>query len=298
VAAYFYCGGISSGASVLGALAGAVGGARQRDLARTAHLVAFTALLPCPPLLIADLGMPWRFHHMLRLFKPSSPMNLGAWTLTVHGAFTTLQALRLLAEARKLPLLGPLHTRLPERALAVSGIPPALTQGGYTGVLLGTSSIPVWCASPLLGALFMASSLSTGAAAVTLASTLQGQKRPAEALAPLNLTFGAAELAALGGYLATSGPAARPLWKGRARLFLAGAAAASVAGMALEVAALGTPASRRLLIGLAAGATLLGGAFLRWAIVDAGHESARDREGTLEATRPSAGAPGWGGGRA
>lgn len=36
-------------------------------------------MLPAPGLLIADLGRPARFLNMLRILKPRSPMNLGAW---------------------------------------------------------------------------------------------------------------------------------------------------------------------------------------------------------------------------
>src|SRR5690242_18885036 len=81
-AAYFFFGGISAGAAVIGSLAGVFGGEKRRHLARTAHYESLAALVPCPPLLIDDLGRPERFHHMLRIFKPSSPMNLGSWALT------------------------------------------------------------------------------------------------------------------------------------------------------------------------------------------------------------------------
>src|SRR5438552_11721200 len=73
VAAYFFFGGVSAGAALIGSLAEVFGGDRRKDLARTAHYVSFATLVLCPPLLIADLGMPGRFHHMLRIFKPSSP---------------------------------------------------------------------------------------------------------------------------------------------------------------------------------------------------------------------------------
>src|SRR5881398_1685704 len=73
IAAYFYLGGISSGAFVLSALAGLAGGEQRLKLARTAHYVSFGAMVPCAPLLVLDLGRPALFHHMLRIFKPSSP---------------------------------------------------------------------------------------------------------------------------------------------------------------------------------------------------------------------------------
>ncbi len=77
IAAYFFLGGVSSGAFALGALLDGTGSGR-RKLARTAQIVSFATMLPCPALLIDDLGKPSRFHHMLRIFKPSSPMNLGS----------------------------------------------------------------------------------------------------------------------------------------------------------------------------------------------------------------------------
>jgi len=43
-------------------------------------------------LLIADLGRPERFHHMLRVAKPSSPMSVGTWILTAYGPGSGLAA--------------------------------------------------------------------------------------------------------------------------------------------------------------------------------------------------------------
>ena len=125
VAVYFYLGGISSGSFVLGALAD-LSGARWRSLAQTAYLVSFAAMLPCPALLIHDLGMPSRFHHMMRIFKPSSPMNLGVWALLAHSGFATLQVVRVLAEMGVLP--APLATaaaRAPAGRAGPAGRPGA-----------------------------------------------------------------------------------------------------------------------------------------------------------------------------
>ena len=134
IAAYFYLGGISSGAFVLGALAGLTGSEQRMKLARTAHYVSFGAMLPCAPLLIADLGRPALFHHMLRIFKPSSPMNLGAWTLTVHGAMATITAARLLAGKDRLPLLGSIvQVPLDPAARLVGGGHDPSARGGELG---------------------------------------------------------------------------------------------------------------------------------------------------------------------
>jgi formate-dependent nitrite reductase membrane component NrfD len=297
VAAYFFFGGVSAGAAVIGSLAEVFGGERRKRLARTAHYVSFATLLPCPPLLIDDLGVPSRFHHMLRVFKPSSPMNLGSWTLLVHGAGATLTVMCMLAHERKLPLpiAGSLLRLLPERLLAGLGLPSSLLLAGYTGVLLATTSVPVWYASPLLGALFMSSSLSTGTGAISLASALTGRESQSDhhTLASLGIALGAGEIALLGGYLATSGDAAAPLFRGKERALLAGAVIMMAAAIVLDVLSLG-PAKKSTSMGALAGAAALaGGALLRWAVVRAGRPSADDREGTLKAMEPSEGSPGW-----
>ncbi len=49
--------------------------------------------------LVLDLGDPLRFHHMLRVFKPSSPMSLGTWCLTIYSLpLTVAAALSLIPE--------------------------------------------------------------------------------------------------------------------------------------------------------------------------------------------------------
>jgi formate-dependent nitrite reductase membrane component NrfD len=298
IAAYFFAGGISSGAYLVGTVATLTGGARLRTMARLAHYVSFAALLPCPPLLIMDLGKPGRFYHMLRIFKPSSPMSLGSWALTTHGMFCALAAFVGLAHDADFPILGPALRVVPEAAVDILGLPSALVLGGYTGVLLGTSSVPLWATSPLLGALFMASAINTGLAAVTLAGALSGRDSDAahRAMAPLAVCGDVVEMALLGGYMATSGQAIQPLRGKREGLEIAGAAALIGVALAVEVAGLRAARGRHRRSALAATATLMGGALLRWGIVFAGHRSAADRETMLKTMAPSAPRRVWGAG--
>lgn len=295
IAAYFYLGGISSGAFILGTLA-EFSGERWHALAQTAYVVSFAAMVPCPPLLIHDLGRPSRFHHMMRIFKPSSPMNLGVWTLLAHSGFATLLAARVLADWGVLPVLGVLVKHVPARALAAGGILSAIVLGGYTGVLLGTTSVPIWSRSTLLGGLFMSSAIASGTAAVALTSLLSGRDTPEEhaALRTIGLAAGVAELGLVGGYLATTGEVARPLREGVDGALLRGAVVASAAAILLEAAGMRFHSKQRLFGAMAAGAALAGSALLRWAVVRAGSSSATDREANLVAMRPSARNPGWG----
>src|SRR5258708_6033152 len=54
-----------------------------------AYPLALALLVIDLGLLVLDLGDKLRFHHMLRVFKPSSPMSLGTWCLTVYSLFLT-----------------------------------------------------------------------------------------------------------------------------------------------------------------------------------------------------------------
>jgi len=296
IAGYFFLGGISAGSALIGSLAELFGGERRKKLARTAHYISLATFLPCPLLLIDDLGVPSRFHHMLRIFKPSSPMNLGTWAFTVHGTGATLTVGRMLAYEGKLPVIGFLYRLLPEGLLVGMGIPGSLLLAGYTGVLLGTTSIPVWYTSPLLGALFMSSSMSTGAAAIGLASSLfkHGSPSDEEVLSKLGAVLGGSELALLVGYVATSGPAIKPLLTGSPGKLMAAAVFAVLTSTLLDVISAASGKHSRPSKLAAPLLSLAGGALLRWAVVRAGRASALDREGTLEAMKPRKNSPGWG----
>ena len=59
-------------------------------VAKVAYPVALVFLLTDLMMLVGDLGDPLRFHHMLRVFKPSSPMSFGTWSLTAYSLPLTL----------------------------------------------------------------------------------------------------------------------------------------------------------------------------------------------------------------
>lgn len=142
----------------------------------------------------------------------------------------------------------------------------------------------------------MASAISTGAAATSLVSALVGGEGHDDhhALAGIALAAGAAEMVLLGGYVATSGQAVKPLLEGERRKLLTGTIISLALAGALEIAGLRSRRHERLLSVLAGVAGLAGGAMLRWGVVRAGRASAADREGTLEAMKPTGKRPGWG----
>jgi formate-dependent nitrite reductase membrane component NrfD len=131
IPAYFFTGGLAGASAVLSSAARVSG---NETLARRALYIGAAADLVSPLLLISDLGRPERFHHMLRVVKVTSPMNLGSWILLVNGgATTTAAALQLLGKWKPL--------RVAASVLAALAGPPLAT---YTGVLVADTAIPVW----------------------------------------------------------------------------------------------------------------------------------------------------------
>ncbi len=132
---YFFVGGAAGAAAMIG-VAADLGGAK-RTLVRDARLIAFGGAVLSTPLLIADLGRPERFLNMLRVFKPRSPMSVGAWTLAVFGGASALAA----AGAGTAPGRPP---GTAARLAAIMSAATGLVMATYTGVLIGATAIPVW----------------------------------------------------------------------------------------------------------------------------------------------------------
>ncbi|MDQ3814403.1 MAG: polysulfide reductase NrfD, partial [Armatimonadota bacterium] len=255
--------------------------------------IAALAALPCAPLLIKDLGDPRRFHHMLRVFKPRSPMNLGSWTLTAYSGVLALAAWREWTRGRRAdaPTDGvKIADEFVDGVSDVAGIPLALLLAGYTGVLLSSTATPVWSKNPWLGPLFSASAIGTGAAAIQLALEVaddSSTETPAkEALAKIDTAARCTEAVALGGYLSSAGRLAEPLTRGKMAPHLWGGAvgAGLVAPELLERLPVRGKAWRWIKIAASA-LGLIGGFALRWAVLFAGHHSASDPEAAREASR-------------
>jgi formate-dependent nitrite reductase membrane component NrfD len=284
---YFWLGGMAAGAYVTSSLAQNFGSVDDRRVTAGGFYLAAAALGPCAPLLIADLGRPDRFHHMLRIFKPLSPMNLGAWTLT---GFTPIAVARAASHAANTGLLrgplGALSRLVPTRLAELAGCVLGLTLAGYSGVLLAATNIPLWAKSKLLGGLFMASALASGSAAVTLQAARRGAPDATlHRLSMLESAASAGELAVLAGYLAQSGKTARPLTRGRfaAPFWLAAVGAGALLPLLLHRFA-GRRRGRALqsLSTVASVCTIAGSLALRWSIFEAGKESSSDQAASFE----------------
>lgn len=147
-------------------LAAAVGELCRPDLLRPvapyAYLIALVVLVMDLFSLVWDLGHKTRFHHMLRVFKLSSPMSLGTWCLTAYSGPLTL--ICLLEVAVLIDLVpGDAAWVHPVRVtLLVLGLPVAFGSAAYKGVLFSTSSQPGWRDARWLGAYHTASAVMLG----------------------------------------------------------------------------------------------------------------------------------------
>ena len=282
VGIYFFLGGMSSSAFSIARMADRFGRGKYRNVTQVGTTIAALTALPCAPLLIWDLGDRTRFHHMLRVWKPSSPMNLGSWTLTVYTLMGGIAALReFLRVLRKdAPLTGTARA-VDETAGLVAdgvGVPLGLLLAGYTGVLLSTTANPLWSRNSWIGALFSASAVAAGSGAIKLSLEVLGQEGAAtEALGKVESAAHAVEAVCHAGFLAQAGPLAKPLTQGEFKHeYLWGAIGAGIVLPELLNRIPAPKPAKRWLTVAAGLAALAGGFALRSAFVAAGKPAADD----------------------
>src|SRR5579884_2268377 len=131
---YYFVGGAAGAALAMGAAvqvaAGDEGG--LRDFSKHCHWIGIAGSTLGAAFLIHDLGRPSRFLNMLRVFRPTSPMNVGAWILS--GAAPTAIATALLIHRRA--VLGEIGQAM---GYASGAFGAALAT--YTGVLVSNTAI-------------------------------------------------------------------------------------------------------------------------------------------------------------
>src|SRR5579872_3900606 len=214
VIAYFFLGGMAGASYTIGTIASF---ARQgRPIERVARYLAWLAFIPCPLLLILDLGRPMRFLNMLRVFKLRSPMSLGSWALVFAGFFATVTAaFELLGDVFHRPV--PVGLR---RAAGVAGLPFSVFLSGYTGILLAATNVPLWWrASPFLSPTFISSAYSTSLAAMSIGLDLASDRAEtagaSRRLARAEAICLATEAVCMTAVVAKTGKIGRPLTTGK-----------------------------------------------------------------------------------
>ncbi len=275
IPAYLFLGGLAGGSSLLAA------GADLSDrpaLRKASRFTAATALTLSFGALVHDLGRPSRFHHMLRVAKPTSPMSVGTWVLTAYGP---LAALAAAGEARGL-LPGKLRRGTFGKLLPAAGrwaglgaamMAPPLAS--YTAVLISDTATPAWHdAQHQLPYLFVSSGASAAGGMGMVFAPLS-EAGPARRM---GVGGAVAELAAGQVMERAMGLSADELHEGPAGKYLRAAHVLTALGAALAAACGG----RSRVAAISSGAALVAGsAFTRFAIFHAGQQSAVDPRYTV-----------------
>src|SRR5580704_9969627 len=172
--------GMATGLFLVAAICELAAPAAFMHVAKIAYPVALVLLLVDLVLLVLDLGDPSRFHHMLRVFKPGSPMSLGTWCLTIFSLPLTAAA-----GLSVLSWLG-FDFEWARIIAVVIGLLPGFGSAAYKGVLLSTNAQPGWKDARWLGGYLTNSALLMGCAELLVVSSLMGQT---QAVAILRTAF-------------------------------------------------------------------------------------------------------------
>ena len=190
IPAYLFTGGLSAGSAVLAAGADLTG---RPALRRAGRISALATLAASSYFLIADLGRPERFHHMLRVAKPTSPMSVGTWILAAYGPGSGLAAAsELLPAGLRRTLPGRLLRQLARPAgLSAAVVAPGVAS--YTAVLLSQTAVPAWHEAHLQLPFVFTGSAAASAGGLGMMLAPVGEAGPARRFAVLGA---ATELAA------------------------------------------------------------------------------------------------------
>ncbi|TFV54745.1 polysulfide reductase [Mycobacterium sp. PS03-16] len=266
IAAYLFSGGLSAGSAMLAAGADLTG---RPGLRKVSRLGALAGLLASMYFLIGDLGRPERFHHMLRVAKPSSPMSIGTWILSGYGPGAGLAGVAELMPRRlRRTRLG----RLLDWAARPAGLEAAAVAPGlasYTAVLLSHTAVPAWReAHPYLPFIFTGSAAASGGGLALLLAPA-GETGPARRMAVAGTAVEVAASRAMERRLGLVGEAyttGRPhrLRQLSEALTVGGAAGAVLGGR------------RPSVLALSGAALLAGSALQRFGVFEAGVASTQD----------------------
>jgi hypothetical protein len=161
---------MGSGLFLVTALGDLTAPALFAPILKAAYPIAFVLLLADLTCLVLDLGDPLRFHHMLRVLKPVSPMSVGTWCLTAFSLPAAVVAILALFSNPE----GSLEWL--RKVFVIIGLFPALGVAMYKGVLFSTTAQPGWRDCRWLGGYIALSAVVLGCAELLLLSLAMGQE--------------------------------------------------------------------------------------------------------------------------
>jgi formate-dependent nitrite reductase membrane component NrfD len=273
IPAYLFLGGLAAGSSLLAAGADFSNLPELRRVARIGALVSVTAGTAA---LVRDLGKPSRFLNMLRVAKPTSPMSVGTWILTTYGPLAGLAGTAEVAAMLRIRI--PIASRLLEIGARPAGVLAAIAApalASYTGVLLGDTATPAWHGARHELPFVFVGSAAAAAGGLAMCGTSVGQAAPARRMALAGAVFALTMEARM---RQSMGLSAETLRTGKARRLMQTSRAFTFGG-ALGAITLGR--RHRSAAVIAGTALVAGSACTRFAIFEAGQESARDPRYTV-----------------
>ncbi len=273
IPAYYYVGGLTGASLVLGAAA-QIGNSNDRAaLVRRCHWIGLLGCTMSGGLLIHDLGRPERFLNMLRVFRPTSPMNMGAWVLT-GAAVTATGAVLLRGRRGLLERIG----RVCGYAAGIFGAALAT----YTGVLVSNSAIPLWQESRrVLPIVFGSSAMASVGCAFEMFVESAQERRITRAFGTIGQV---AELAAgivMEKQVSAVPRVGRPLQRGLSGVMWRGASVLTASSAALAMLP-NRSRKKRIAAGVLG---TLGSLLMRFAVQHAGVVSSRDARASFHHQR-------------
>ncbi|RCG30187.1 polysulfide reductase [Sphaerisporangium album] len=271
IGGYLYLGGLAGASSVFAAGGQLTG---RPGLARAGKAAALVGIGLSLAALVEDLGRPERFLHMLRTFKPTSPMSVGSWLL---ASYAPLVGVSLLTDLTgRFPFTG----RAACYGAAILG--PAVTT--YTAVLISDTAVPAWHEGHREMPFLFAGSATATAAGSAMIAAPPSENGPARRAAVLGTAL---ELGA--GWLMRRrmGMIAGAYEHGRAGVLMRTGEALAVAGAVGAVLC-----GRRRAAAVASGAALMAAsACIRLGVFSAGVASSEDPAYTVVPQRARLASP-------
>ena len=270
VPAYFYVGGAAGAAATLGAAAQSVGRGRLTGLVEKCRRLTMAGTMAGSALLVYDLGRPERFLNMLRVWRPTSPLNIGSWILAAEAGLST----GAVVLGRRAPALA----GAAGMGAGVLGVP----YSGYTAVLLADTAVPIWQSmNKTLPFLYVASAVSSATALLEVTDLTDEERRTVSRLGVLGQVAEIAATFAVQKQASKVERVGRPLKEG-----LSGSLwkASTYLTLSALVASL-LPGRSRGKSWLAAALGTAGALALRFSVFHAGKRSARDPRASFEMQR-------------
>lgn len=275
---YYYAGGVTGAGLALGAATQVLGPKNAARLIRRCHWMGSIGACASGALLVFDLGRPSRFLNMLRVFRPTSPMNMGAWILSGTAA-ASATAILLYGRRGELGIAGSVCSL----GAGIFGLGLAT----YTGVLVANTAVPLWQESRrMLPALFGSSAMSSVGSLFEILDGTTEERRIAKTFGAIGQLAEVAVAVVMEQQASVVPRVGEPLKRG-----LSGFMWKSAAALTITSAVLGLFPQRSRGKRIAAGVLgTLGSLMMRYAVAHAGVVSARDARASFHQQRAGHGA--------